>query len=201
MKRNFIRMSAALLCAGALTLPMAATGQTASASKFDSIWEQLLENHGIQKPSNGSTGGNAGTGGQTGNGGNTGTGGSTTTTAASQVLAEVNAARAKNGRSALRLDAAMNRAASVRAAELATHFSHTRPNGARGLTALNEAGVSYRAAGENIAAGQSTAQAVVSAWMGSPGHRANILSNQFTRMGVGQAKIGGRTYWVQLFAN
>ena len=95
----------------------------------------------------------------------------------------------------------MNRAAAVRAAEMAQSFSHTRPNGSRGLTALNEAGVSYRTAGENIASGQQSAQAVVSAWMNSSGHRANILSSLFGRMGVGQATIGGRTYWVQLFAD
>lgn len=116
------------------------------------------------------------------------------------VWAQVNAVRAQNGRSALTLDANMNRAAAVRAAELAQRFAHTRPNGARGLTALDEAGVSYRTAGENIASGQQTAQAVVSAWMASPSHRQNILSASFDRMGVGQATIGGRTYWVQLFA-
>ena len=101
----------------------------------------------------------------------------------------------------LALDSAMTRAANVRAAELAKRFSHTRPNGARGLTALAEAGVSYRAAWENIAAGQQTAQAVMAAWMNSSGHRANILSAKYSRLGVGQAVVGGRTYWVQLFAD
>lgn len=109
--------------------------------------------------------------------------------------------RARNGLPALRADAAMNRAARQRAAELAKRFSHTRPNGGRGLTILSEMGVSYRTAGENIAAGQSSAQVVMSAWMGSSGHRANILSSRFGRIGVGQVTVNGRNYWVQLFAD
>lgn len=122
-------------------------------------------------------------------------------TGAQAVVQQVNAARARNGLRALRQDAAMTRAANIRAAELARKFSHTRPNGRRGLDILSEAGVRYRAAGENIAAGQTSAQMVMSAWMGSSGHRANILSSRFGRIGVGQAVINGRTYWVQLFAD
>lgn len=122
-------------------------------------------------------------------------------TGAQAVVQQVNAARARNGLPALRQDAAMTRAANIRAAELARKFSHTRPNGRRGLDILSEAGVRYRAAGENIAAGQTSAQMVMSAWMGSSGHRANILSRRFGRIGVGQAVINGRTYWVQLFAD
>lgn len=123
------------------------------------------------------------------------------TSGAQGVIQQVNAERAKNGLRALKQDTAMTRAANVRAAEIARKFSHTRPNGARGMTALAEAGVSYRAAGENIAMGQTSAQQVMSAWMGSSGHRANILSSRFGRIGVGQAVINGRTYWVQLFAD
>lgn len=120
---------------------------------------------------------------------------------AQAVIQQVNAVRARNGLPALRADAAMNRAARQRAAELAKRFSHTRPNGGRGLTILSEMGVSYRTAGENIAAGQTSAQVVMSAWMGSSGHRANILSSRFGRIGVGQVTVNGRNYWVQLFAD
>lgn len=120
---------------------------------------------------------------------------------AQAVIQQVNAARARNGLPALKSDAAMNRAASQRAAELAKKFSHTRPNGSRGLTILSEMGISYRTAGENIAAGQTSAQMVMSAWMGSSGHRANILSSRFGRIGVGQVVVNGRNYWVQLFAD
>jgi len=61
-------------------------------------------------------------------------------------------------------------------------------------------GIAYKSAGENIAAGQSTPQQVVQAWMNSPGHRANILSRSYTRIGVGYAKGGSqRYYWSQMF--
>lgn len=210
MKKKMCLTAAALLCAfAAPAAQAAAVPQTATVpSHFETAWEQLLAQYGITKPgsssnNNGNNSNNSGNGSNnTGNGsGSTGGTSTGTSSAAQAVLAEVNTARAKNGLSALTLDANMNRAAAVRAAELAQSFSHTRPNGSRGLTALNEAGVSYRTAGENIASGQQSAQAVVSAWMNSSGHRANILSASFGRMGVGQATIGGRTYWVQLFAD
>lgn len=210
MKKKMCLTAAALLCAfAAPAAQAAAVPQTATVpSHFETAWEQLLAQYGITKPgsssnNNGNNSNNSGNGSNnTGNGsGSTGGTSTGTSSAAQAVLAEVNAARVQNGLSALTLDANMNRAAAVRAAELAQSFSHTRPNGSRGLTALNEAGVSYRMAGENIASGQQSAQAVVSAWMNSSGHRANILSASFGRMGVGQATIGGRTYWVQLFAD
>lgn len=203
MKKKMCLTAAALLCAfAAPAAQAAAVPQTAAVpSHFETAWEQLLAQYGITKPGS-SSNNNGNNSNNSGNGSNNTGGTSTGTSSAAQaVLAEVNAARAQNGLSALTLDANMNRAAAVRAAELAQSFSHTRPNGSRGLTALNEAGVSYRTAGENIASGQQTAQAVVSAWMNSSGHRANILSASFGRMGVGQATIGGRTYWVQLFAD
>lgn len=210
MKKKMCLTAAALLCTFAAPTAQAATvTRTVTVpSYFETAWEQLLAQYGIAKP--GSSSNNAGNGlnhngnssNNTGNGSNSTGGMSTGTSSAAQaVLSQVNAARAQNGLRALTLDANMNRAAAVRAAELAQSFSHTRPNGSRGMTALNEAGVSYRTAGENIASGQQTAQAVVSAWMNSSGHRANILSASFGRMGVGQATIGGRTYWVQLFAD
>lgn len=215
-KKKMFWVSTALLCTTLMTpaAQAASVSQTASVpAHFDTAWEQLLEQFGIKKPTGGTVqtpdSGNNGTtskpeqGGQssTPESGSGSTGNTGSVTAAQEVLRLVNAARAQNGLSALTLDAAMSRAASVRASELAKNFSHTRPNGARGLTALAEAGVSYRAAGENIAAGQQTAQAVMSAWMNSSGHRANILSSQYSRLGVGQTVINGRTYWVQLFAD
>lgn len=210
MKKKMCLTAAALLCTFAAPTAQAATvTRTVTVpSYFETAWEQLLAQYGIAKP--GSSSNNAGNGlhhkgnssNNAGSGSNSTGGMSTGTSSAAQaVLSQVNAARAQNGLRALTLDANMNRAAAVRAAELAQSFSHTRPNGSRGMTALNEAGVSYRTAGENIASGQQTAQAVVSAWMNSSGHRANILSASFGRMGVGQATIGGRTYWVQLFAD
>ena len=69
----------------------------------------------------------------------------------------------------------------------------------QGLSALTEAGVSYTRAGENIAYGQSTPEAVVQSWMSSSGHRANILSSSFTTIGIGCTVVNGTAYWAQLF--
>ena len=125
--------------------------------------------------------------------------GSAQSSFAAEVASLVNAERARYGLSALTIDAKVQQAAQVRAQETVQSFSHTRPSGASFSSALTEAGVSYTRAGENIAYGQATPQAVVSAWMDSEGHRANILSNNFTKIGVGYTLSGGATYWAQLF--
>jgi uncharacterized protein YkwD len=55
--------------------------------------------------------------------------------------------------------------------------------------------------GENIAAGQRTPAEVVSSWMNSEGHRANILNSQFTEIGIGMVPSGdGTPYWTLVFA-
>ncbi len=114
----------------------------------------------------------------------------------SEVLRLVNIERAKQGLAALSASsAAAMQAADVRSAEIKTSFSHTRPNGSSCFTALEEAGISYRAAGENIASGYPTPSAVVAGWMNSDGHRANILSKNFTQLAVGY----DNNSWVQLF--
>ena len=79
-------------------------------------------------------------------------------------------------------------------------FSHTRPDGSSFATALKEQNVSYRSAGENIAWGQQTPKEVVTAWMNSSGHRANIMNPNFTTIGVGYYENErGTDYWCQLF--
>ena len=118
---------------------------------------------------------------------------------AAQVVSLVNAERARQGLPALTISTTVQQAAQTRAGELQTSFSHTRPSGASCFTALTEAGVSYARAGENIAYGQSTPEAVVQSWMNSSGHRANILSSSFTTIGVGCTVVNGTAYWVQLF--
>ncbi|MGN1148285.1 MAG: CAP domain-containing protein [Lachnospiraceae bacterium] len=120
----------------------------------------------------------------------------------SRIVELVNAERAKEGLAPLTLAADMTNAAMVRAREIQTSFSHTRPNGSSFSTALREAGVSYNRAGENIAWGQRSPEEVVTAWMNSSGHRANIMNAGFSRIGVGYlTNASGTPYWVQLFAN
>lgn len=112
----------------------------------------------------------------------------------------VNEERAKVGAAPLTLQADITAAAQVRAVETETLFSHTRPDGTKFSTALTEAGVSYRGAGENIAWGQKTPEQVMEGWMNSAGHRANILNEKYTSIGVGyHQNAAGVNYWSQLF--
>ncbi len=118
---------------------------------------------------------------------------------AAEVVRLVNAERAKEGLSALKSDSTVQSAAQVRAQEIVSTFSHTRPNGSSCFTALEAAGVKYSGAGENIAYGQKSPEDVVNAWMNSPGHRANIMNKNFTTIGVGCYKSGNTYYWSQFF--
>lgn len=114
-----------------------------------------------------------------------------------------NAARAEAGLSALSYDGVLSSLASVRAAEAAQSFSHTRPDGRSCFTILDENAVAYMTCGENIAAGQSTEEEVMNAWLNSPGHRANILNGAFHKVGLGFYDAGdayGR-YWVTIFTD
>lgn len=120
---------------------------------------------------------------------------------AQEVLTLINEERAAEGLSALTMNSTVMAAAKVRAKELATTFSHYRPDGSVCFTALDDAGVSYMACAENIAGGQTTPAQVVSEWMNSSGHRANILSSAYTQIGIGCYYENGIYYWVQLFIN
>ncbi len=80
------------------------------------------------------------------------------------------------------------------------YFSHTSPTYGSPFTMMQSFGLKFSAAAENIAYGQRTAQEVVNGWMNSPGHRANILSQSCTHIGVGAAKTSsGTLYWTQMF--
>ena len=118
---------------------------------------------------------------------------------AKAVLNLVNKYRKQNGLASVKLDSVLSGAASTRAKEIVNFFSHTRPNGSSCFTVLSENGISYNGAGENIAYGQSSPDEVMTAWMNSAGHRANILNASFTRLGVGVYESGGTLYWTQLF--
>ena len=125
-------------------------------------------------------------------------------TQAQEVLAQCNAQRQANGIAALSLDPELTKAANIRAQEIATLFSHTRPDGRKCFTVLDQIGYSYWSAGENIAAGYGNSSAVMNGWMNSPGHRSNILNAGFKRLGVGYVYIPNSEYgyyWVQIFSN
>jgi uncharacterized protein YkwD len=77
------------------------------------------------------------------------------------------------------------------------YFSHTSLDGATFVDRADAAGFTGSLGGENIAAGQRSAQDVMAAWMGSDDHRANILNCAYTLIGVGLSTDGW--YWTQLF--
>ena len=112
---------------------------------------------------------------------------------AAQVVAEVNAERAQRSLTLLSEDSDLTAAACIRAREIASIFSHTRPDGSSCFT------VSEKAYGENIAKGYGTVDKVMAAWMSSEGHRANILRASYGSIGVCCLQIDGVYYWVQLF--
>ncbi|MBE3580640.1 MAG: sporulation protein [Thermoanaerobacteraceae bacterium] len=119
-----------------------------------------------------------------------------------QVVELVNAERAKAGLKPLAVDGQLCKAARLKAEDMRDHnyFSHASPTYGSFAQMLKSLGITYRTAGENIAAGYRTPEAVVAAWMGSSGHRANILNPNFTHIGVGYVSGGSYGhYWVQEF--
>lgn len=121
---------------------------------------------------------------------------------AEAVLKLVNEERSKQGLKSLKLSNKLTQIANTKAQDMAVknYFNHTSPTYGTPFEMLQHFGVSYRSAGENIAAGQKSPQEVMNAWMNSSGHRANILNSSYTELGVGYYSGGSYgTEWVQLF--
>jgi len=115
------------------------------------------------------------------------------------VINLVNAERQKEGISPLKENKTLSEAAQKRAEEISEQFEHTRPDGTLCFTVLNEYGIKFWGAAENIAAWQSTPESVMNTWMNSDEHKSNILNTSMTDIGVGLYEKNGRKYWVQLF--
>lgn len=121
---------------------------------------------------------------------------------ARDVLSLVNAEREKQGLSSLTLSSKLTAVANEKARDMAenNYFSHTSPTYGSPFQMLQQYGIRYRTAGENIAAGQRTPEEVMQSWMNSSGHRANILNSAYTEIGIGYYAGGSYgTEWVQLF--
>jgi uncharacterized YkwD family protein len=118
---------------------------------------------------------------------------------AQQVIELTNKERARAGLPALKADAQLSNVAQKKSQDMQQnhYFSHTSPTYGSPFDMMRDFGVTYKTAGENIAQGQRTPQEVVTAWMNSPGHRANILNKQFTHIGVGFEQAGN--HWTQMF--
>jgi uncharacterized protein YkwD len=121
-----------------------------------------------------------------------------------EVVTIVNTERAKAGCPALTADDRLIAAARGHSADMAArgYFSHTTPEGVEFATRITSAGYRWSGAGENIAKGQRTPADVMTSWMNSAGHKANILNCGFKNIGVGvAADAQGSLVWTQEFAS
>jgi len=122
---------------------------------------------------------------------------------AARVVQLTNEARAEEGLPPLSVNAILTRIAEDYACEMIEggFFAHESPitGSTVGSRAL-QYGYYFRKVGENLAGGQESPEQVMSEWMDSPGHRANILDEDFIDIGVA-VRMGGeyRIYWVQEF--
>jgi len=121
---------------------------------------------------------------------------------AQQVFDLTQAERRDAGRAELTWNDQLAQAAQAHADDMSRrdYFAHESPEGGTVGDRTTQAGYDWAWIGENIAAGQTSAEQVMQEWMGSPGHKKNILFNEFTEMGVAVSANGaGRLYWVQVF--
>ena len=116
-----------------------------------------------------------------------------------EVIRLTNVERAKYGLAPLTEDWELSRVARYKSQDMhdRRYFDHNSPTYGTPFQMMKAFGLSYRSAGENIAMGYRTAQAVVTGWMNSSGHRANILNSSYTKIGVGYVADGN--YWTQQF--
>ena len=119
-----------------------------------------------------------------------------------KVAALVNQQRANNGLPALKFNWEVSRVARYKSQDMIDkkYFDHQSPTYGSPFNMMENFGIKFSAAGENIAYGQKTPEAVMNSWMNSPGHRSNILSPTYNQIGVGVAKsANGTFYWTQMF--
>ncbi len=119
---------------------------------------------------------------------------------AAAVLALVNEQRQQAGCSPVTADTRLDALATAFSDDMAARgfFDHTDPDGHTPWDRAKAAGIT-NLGGENIARGQATPEAVMTAWMNSPGHRANILNCKFTTLGIGVHQGSGGPWWTQDF--
>lgn len=121
------------------------------------------------------------------------------TTFEAEVVRLVNDIRRQNGLRPLTENWELSRVARYKSQDMLDnrYFAHNSPTYGTPFQMMKSFGLSFRTAGENIAKGYSTPQAVVNGWMNSSGHRANILNASYTQIGVGHVAQGH--YWTQMF--
>ncbi len=123
--------------------------------------------------------------------------GQTTNITADQLLASTNEQRRTNGEKPLVVNTKLTQAAANKAQDMfdKQYWAHTSPTGVAPWTWFGRANYQYTEAGENLARGFSTSDGVVTAWMDSADHRANILDSNYTDVGfaIKQGVLDGKT--------
>lgn len=124
-----------------------------------------------------------------------------TTLTKTGIIVQTNIQRTQNNLPIFKEDEKLNAAALAKAKDILEkqYFAHESPTGVGASDLMAQAGYEYVIIGENLALGNfDSDQDVVSGWMNSPGHRANILNSKFTEIGVGAVKgvYENRIVWV-----
>lgn len=123
---------------------------------------------------------------------------------AERVVALVNRERSIRGMPPLAVKAGLSWVSTKRSVDMIqrNYFAHVDPSGHDAYYYLRQNYIRYSTAGENIAYGQQSPEEVVTAWMNSPGHRANILNPSYKHIGVGIARaMDNQKYWTQIFSD
>ncbi|MDU5336223.1 MucBP domain-containing protein, partial [Enterococcus sp.] len=122
------------------------------------------------------------------------------------ILDRVNKLRQEEGVPLLKEDTQLSSVAAMRSGELKSRFSHTRPNGYSYTTAVDAAGITYVAIGENVArlpsqltSGVAAGNEMFEMWEASSGHRKNMVDPSYQYIGIGLEVHGVTVYGTQLF--
>ena len=117
--------------------------------------------------------------------------GYSTNISAQVLLAETNGERSNDHLPALQINKQLTEAAQAKANDMATrgYWSHVTPDGKQPWAFIDAAGYKYEAAGENLAYGFGSSDQVMTAWMHSPEHRANIMNDVYQDVGFATANV------------
>lgn len=122
---------------------------------------------------------------------------------AEQIVHQANADRERYGLPTLQVSQTLSQAALAKAQDMLSnnYFAHVSPNGTKPWFWFSSMGYNYSFAGENLAVGYSDAAELQSSWMASPKHRANLLSPQYTEIGIGIVYRSEQPIVVQFFGS
>ena len=120
-----------------------------------------------------------------------------------QILSLVNQDRTKNGLPELKINSTLNKAALAKAQDMLAHgyFDHISPTGTKPWYFFKALGYNYVYAGENLAMNYNNADELENSWMNSPKHRDNILSPNYSDLGLAIVTQNNRTVIVQFFGS